>query len=191
MDCPVAKGMAPAGQERAYLFDGEVRRLVQDRQDDILASLDAAGTPVATQSSRFRVALRPRQGYPPADACRADPEALSRRDATGPPPPPPRPLHEDRPKELSPYPPASDPAESLNHLSADSGIPADSFSSDDALVAVRDNPHLSSVPFIIATANSGETYIKQAFEAGATGYITKPYDAQSLQSVIEKCLAGT
>ena len=79
MDRPVAEDVAPSSQNGAYLLDTEVRRLGHDRQDDILASLDASRTPIAAQGFRLRFATFQRQSFPPADARRADPEPLGYR----------------------------------------------------------------------------------------------------------------
>lgn len=56
----------------------------------------------------------------------------------------------------------------------------------DLLRAVRADPHLSSLPVLLVTAEARRDQIVLAAEAGVNGYIVKPFTAQTLKEKIEK-----
>ncbi len=58
------------------------------------------------------------------------------------------------------------------------------------LQAVRADPILRSTPFIMVTAESKTENVTTALQAGVSGYIIKPFNAGTLQSKIERVLAG-
>ncbi|MEZ4524295.1 MAG: response regulator [Desulfobacterales bacterium] len=53
---------------------------------------------------------------------------------------------------------------------------------------VRANPHCESVPFLMATAQGDRKQIRRAVEAGASGIITKPFDAAELKQKIDEVM---
>lgn len=52
---------------------------------------------------------------------------------------------------------------------------------------VRQNPELSDIPIILVTAY-GELPVDEALEAGADGFIRKPFDIQELVAIVENTL---
>jgi two-component system chemotaxis response regulator CheY len=52
------------------------------------------------------------------------------------------------------------------------------------LRAVRADPALAELPFIMVTAEVREAKIAEAREAGVSGYIVKPFGAEALSSKI-------
>ena len=56
----------------------------------------------------------------------------------------------------------------------------------DLLRAVRSDPNLSSLPVLLVTAEARRDQIVLAAEAGVTGYIVKPFTAQTLKEKIDK-----
>ena len=57
------------------------------------------------------------------------------------------------------------------------------------LQEVRADVRLKQTPFIIVTAESKAENIVAAKQAGVSNYIVKPFNAETLQSKIEKVLA--
>ena len=57
------------------------------------------------------------------------------------------------------------------------------------LQEVRADTRLKTVPFIMVTAESKAENIIAAKQAGVSNYIVKPFNAETLQSKIEKVLA--
>lgn len=55
----------------------------------------------------------------------------------------------------------------------------------DLLREVRADPELSSLPFIMVTAESKTENVIAAKKAGVSNYIVKPFNAQTLQTKIE------
>lgn len=49
------------------------------------------------------------------------------------------------------------------------------------LQAVRADANLSSLPFLMVTAEAKKENITAADKAGASGYITKPFTAETMQ----------
>ena len=66
----------------------------------------------------------------------------------------------------------------------------DTMSGLELLGAVRSDPKLKDLPFILATAEGKPEHVMAAKEAGANGYIIKPFDADSLRSKIESVLGA-
>lgn len=54
--------------------------------------------------------------------------------------------------------------------------------------ALRLNPQLSEVPFLMITAKSERNNVIEAAHAGVTHYMIKPFTAESLQQKIESIL---
>ncbi|MEZ5402317.1 MAG: Hpt domain-containing protein [Bryobacteraceae bacterium] len=52
--------------------------------------------------------------------------------------------------------------------------------------AVRANPTLSPLPIVMLTSRSGDKHRKKAFELGATDYLVKPYQEETLLSVMRR-----
>ncbi len=56
----------------------------------------------------------------------------------------------------------------------------------DLLLAIREDPELSSLPVLMVTAESKREQIIEAAKAGVNGYIVKPFTALTLKEKIEK-----
>ena len=56
----------------------------------------------------------------------------------------------------------------------------------DLLIAIREDPDLSSLPGLMLTAESKREQIIEAAQAGVNGYVVKPFTAQTLKEKIEK-----
>ena len=56
------------------------------------------------------------------------------------------------------------------------------------LKAVRSAPHLKHLPFLLVTAEARKENIIDAAQAGADGYIVKPFSAATLNQKIEAIL---
>jgi len=50
------------------------------------------------------------------------------------------------------------------------------------------HPDLKKIPFIFFTAKSEKSEVKIGMDAGADGYLTKPFDLPDLLNAIDKCL---
>lgn len=59
----------------------------------------------------------------------------------------------------------------------------------DFLKAVRGNPVLQHIPFIMVTGESRTDNVIAARKAGVSGYVVKPFDSQTLKAKIEAILA--
>lgn len=55
----------------------------------------------------------------------------------------------------------------------------------DLLKAVRADPELASIPFIMVTAEAKSENVVAAKQAGVSNYIVKPFNAQTLKGKIE------
>ena len=60
----------------------------------------------------------------------------------------------------------------------------------DLLQEVRADPHLSTIPFIMITAESKTENVIAAKKAGVSNYIVKPFNAETLRDKIEKVLGN-
>lgn len=58
----------------------------------------------------------------------------------------------------------------------------------DFLLAMRADPRWSALPVLMITTEGSRDSIITALKAGATGYLTKPFNQQDLQSKIMDCL---
>jgi two-component system chemotaxis response regulator CheY len=58
------------------------------------------------------------------------------------------------------------------------------------LQAVRADPDLKTLPFIMITAENREERVARAEEAGANGYIVKPFSAEALSERIVRVMGG-
>lgn len=58
----------------------------------------------------------------------------------------------------------------------------------DFLKAMRADPRWSALPVLMITTEGSRDSIITALKAGATGYLTKPFNQQDLQSKIMDCL---
>jgi len=59
----------------------------------------------------------------------------------------------------------------------------------DLLQAIRNDESLSKIPFIMITADPDIKKVIGARNAGVNGYLTKPFDADTLRGKIEKALS--
>ena len=64
----------------------------------------------------------------------------------------------------------------------------DKMSGLELLGFIRADETLKHVPFILATAEGKPEHVLAAKEAGASGYIVKPFDADTLKGKIESVL---
>lgn len=58
------------------------------------------------------------------------------------------------------------------------------------LKAVRSDPQLKAVPFLMVTAESKQESVVEAIKSGVSNYIVKPFTADVLKGKIDKILAG-
>lgn len=56
------------------------------------------------------------------------------------------------------------------------------------LKAVRGNANTKNLPFLLVTARGDRVTVLQAFEAGVSDFIVKPFTSETFQSKIEKIL---
>jgi two-component system chemotaxis response regulator CheY len=59
----------------------------------------------------------------------------------------------------------------------------------DLLIAVRGDPSLKQIPFIMVTGESRSENVIAAKRAGVSGYLVKPFNAQMLKAKIEAVFA--
>jgi two-component system chemotaxis response regulator CheY len=57
------------------------------------------------------------------------------------------------------------------------------------LRAVRTDPALKSIPFLMITAERTQENILEAAQAGVSGYLVKPFSEDNLREKLEKVLA--
>jgi hypothetical protein len=55
---------------------------------------------------------------------------------------------------------------------------------------LREDPALRDIPIIFLTANVQETARRRALAGGATGFLTKPYDARDLLDAVHRVVKG-
>jgi two-component system chemotaxis response regulator CheY len=60
----------------------------------------------------------------------------------------------------------------------------------DLLKRVRSDSRYSKLPFVLVTAEAEEHQMLEAFDAGASGYVTKPFSAESLRLKLEQVHAS-
>ncbi len=60
----------------------------------------------------------------------------------------------------------------------------------DLLRAVRADPELKSLPFLMVTAEAQKENIIEAVQAGVSNYVVKPFTAEALQGKLEKIFAN-
>lgn len=58
----------------------------------------------------------------------------------------------------------------------------------DVLSAVRRDRKASKIPFVFLTAKAEKTDIKKGLEAGADGYLVKPYTMDALMKIVSNTL---
>lgn len=56
----------------------------------------------------------------------------------------------------------------------------------DLLKRVRADGRLKGMPFLLVTAESEKSQVVQALQAGVTGYIVKPFDAETIRKRLEE-----
>jgi two-component system chemotaxis response regulator CheY len=56
----------------------------------------------------------------------------------------------------------------------------------DLLRAVRSDPNLQAIPFLMVTAESKREQIMEAAQAGVNGYVVKPFTAATLEEKLGK-----
>ena len=59
------------------------------------------------------------------------------------------------------------------------------------LRAVRADPELKHLPFLMVTAEAQKENIIEAVQAGVSNYVVKPFTAEALQEKLEKIFAKT
>ncbi len=59
----------------------------------------------------------------------------------------------------------------------------------DVLKALRSSPRTARLPVLMLTGMGDEKHLREAFDAGATDYITKPFSTPQLTARIHACLA--
>ena len=60
----------------------------------------------------------------------------------------------------------------------------------DLLQAMRADPDLKTLPFIMITAENRQERVARAEQAGADGYIVKPFSAEALSERIARVMGG-
>jgi len=134
-DRAVAEDQTLVGQLATQFLQRDVRSLLQQGQDRRTIRLDPSRTPVSAQRLRLRIALLAFQFAPTADAGGADTEPLRRlamRQTCGNCRQNPNPkINRKRFRHAC----RLHPADSLNQIRADLGIPSDSFRWANALGA--------------------------------------------------------
>jgi two-component system chemotaxis response regulator CheY len=60
----------------------------------------------------------------------------------------------------------------------------------DLLKAVRADPQMAKMPVLLLTAEAKRDQIVEAAQAGVTGYVVKPFTAQTLKEKIDKIMAA-
>ena len=60
----------------------------------------------------------------------------------------------------------------------------------EALRAIRSDPAICSLPVLMASATLEDANIAEWQEAGATGYVTKPFQSEQLLVIIQQHLGG-
>ena len=58
------------------------------------------------------------------------------------------------------------------------------------LQAMRADPDLKTLPFIMITAENRKERVARAEQAGADGYIVKPFSAEALSERIARVICG-
>jgi two-component system chemotaxis response regulator CheY len=58
------------------------------------------------------------------------------------------------------------------------------------LQAMRADPDLKALPFIMITAENRQERVAKATQAGADGYIVKPFNAEALSERIGRVIGG-
>lgn len=59
------------------------------------------------------------------------------------------------------------------------------------LQKVRERPEYRALPFVMTTAERKKVEVERAVVAGATWYIVKPFDAETIRRALDKALAPT
>ena len=60
----------------------------------------------------------------------------------------------------------------------------------DLLKAVRSDPNLAKLPVLMLTAEAKREQIVEAAQAGVSGYVIKPFTAETLKEKLDKILGG-
>ena len=60
----------------------------------------------------------------------------------------------------------------------------------DLLKAVRSDPNLEKLPVLMLTAEAKREQIVEAAQAGVSGYVIKPFTAETLKEKLDKILGG-
>jgi two-component system chemotaxis response regulator CheY len=59
----------------------------------------------------------------------------------------------------------------------------------EVLKAMKEDDRFSSIPVLMVSTESEESKISKVYEAGAAGYLAKPFEADELNKLIEKTLS--
>ncbi|HEY3833336.1 MAG TPA: ATP-binding protein [Acidimicrobiia bacterium] len=65
------------------------------------------------------------------------------------------------------------------------------ISGREVLQQLRDDPATASTPVVIVSADATQSQIDRLLAAGATAYLTKPFEVRELMEVVDGVLAGT
>lgn len=86
---------------------------------------------------------------------------------------------------------AGNGAEGIERLNADpdiklilSDVNMPVMSGIEFVKAIRTQPAKNGVPIIMVTTEGGEAMVKTAMDAGASGYVTKPFTPESIQAAL-------
>lgn len=60
----------------------------------------------------------------------------------------------------------------------------------EALEALKANDATKNIPVIMCTGDDAEEYIERANGLGATGYLVKPYQIETMKQKIEEAVSG-
>ena len=74
--------------------------------------------------------------------------------------------------------------ETFNFILSDWNMP--NMSGIDLVKAIRQDPALKTIPFVMLTAQAEQKHVMEAMQAGATTYMIKPFMAETLKEKIDK-----
>ena len=59
---------------------------------------------------------------------------------------------------------------------------------DEILAVIRGNQVTASIPIVVVSADASETQVERMLAAGATAYLTKPFDVREFLDLIDRLL---
>lgn len=72
----------------------------------------------------------------------------------------------------------------FNFVISDWNMP--NMSGIDLVKAIRQDPALKTIPFVMLTAQAEQKHVTEAMQAGATTYLVKPFTVEALKEKIDK-----